>query len=390
MVLSQPLALFAEGAIRLPFLIMSYLSVWIWIRIMTPELSPQRLELFSYAAVLSPLWGLSGLIATPDIPLVFFWSLAIFFVGRVLKEDRWSNYFGVAVALGFAFLSKYQVVLFLPSLLLLLGLKKQWYKLFCLRGLVSILLALILCAPVLYWNYQNEWASFDFQWNHGMKSHHWHWGLPFEYLGAQIGLIFPTFLLFVLQAPKAAFSHWLSPFAIFPILFFLYSSFKSRVEANWAIMAYPSIYALSCLFTKESFLKWMKATTGLWLFLIVLVTAGLNQLPKSKLTEARKYDQVLEVAKNLTNDSSVSLLSNSYQMSGFLSFKLISLTCKLPKYGRRDHMDYLEACQNLPAHFYYFSENSHNPTIEKDFPGYKVIGDKKIDEIFRVIEVTRK
>ena len=384
MIVSQYLKLPFEGVLRLPFIILSHLTVAIWVLTLKEFLNDSKLELFALVAFLNPLWGLGGLIATPDIPLVFFWSLSIYFSHKILKADDLTSYLGLGISLGLSFLSKYQAVLFLPCLLWLIAQQKLWKKLINYKTVIAVFVALIFSAPVLWWNYQNDWASFQFQWKHGMSAQHWRWIWPFEYLGTQILIIFPTFLFFLFKDFKKAAQHWLFPFAIFPFLFFLYSSFKGRVEGNWVIMALPAFYSLAIILTQDKTIHLLRKTVYLWATLFFIALFALP-FTRNKLSEVSKFQNILEAT-----DSDKTYLSNSYQLSGFLSYKLNQTICKLPKYGRMDHMDFIEKCSQLPDHFHYISEHDHLPQIEKDFPNYKVVSESSIDEKYKFIEVKKR
>lgn len=384
--LSQPLKHIAEGAIRLPFLIVSHLSVFIWIKILSDRLNSEKIFWFTLVALLNPLWGLGGMIATPDIPLMLFWSLAIYFTNQSLKNDDLKSSLGLGAALGLAFLSKYQVVLFLPCLLILMWQQKQFNRLLRPSTFVAVIVAMFFCLPVFIWNQQNDWASFNFQWNHGMQSKYWHWGLPFEYIGTQIALVFPTFLIFLFSKTKWRLD-WITPFALFPFAFFLYSAFKARVEGNWVIMAFPSIYALAFLYSPSNIFIWFKRSVILWLtiFITILSLSIMKVgLPREKINlfDAEKYQII---SSNIVD--SETYLTYSYQLSGYLSFKHDRLFCKFPKYGRTDHMNFIKSCQKLPPEFKLISEKGWIPPIEKDFPDYKIGKIESISDNFQFIEV---
>ena len=91
------------------------------------------------------------------------WAASLYFLNRALiGDERWAWY-GVGASLGLGLLSKYTIVM--------LG-RRRWRSACWIGGArlatstgtyVAVLIALALFAPVVYWNYANEWASFRFQ-----------------------------------------------------------------------------------------------------------------------------------------------------------------------------------------------------------------------------------
>ncbi|MEM7646752.1 MAG: glycosyltransferase family 39 protein, partial [Pseudomonadota bacterium] len=269
MSLSQPLAEWSPGLIRWPFVAMGQLTIAIWLRMLKTDLSEKALMLFLLVATFNPLWGLGQMIATPDIPLVCFWSLALFFTKEVIDKSSVSSYAGLGLALGLGFSSKYHVVLFIPCLFILIWRKKLWNGLLNAKTFLTLGLGMMGSLPVLYWNSQNEWASFLFQWEHGMGGKYWKPTYPLEYLGNQLLLIGPLVLWALVGGQKEKRrAEWLLPFTLFPFVFFLYSSFKGRVEGNWVIMSFPSLYAYTILTLKESSIHWIQKMVATWVSLL--------------------------------------------------------------------------------------------------------------------------
>lgn len=68
--------------------------------------------------------------------------------------------------LGLAGLSKYTAVLYILALILIFIFKKQFKQLLRMNIWAGVLIALALISPVLYWNYENNFASFAYQGDH--------------------------------------------------------------------------------------------------------------------------------------------------------------------------------------------------------------------------------
>lgn len=110
------------------------------------------------AGVTVGAWGF------PDAPLLFFWTLTLTLCWRALETGRTIWWLACGAALGASLLSKYTAAFLLPSILLYLlcserdrrWLKTPWPY---LAGACS----LAVFAPVFYWNWTHDWASFRFQ-----------------------------------------------------------------------------------------------------------------------------------------------------------------------------------------------------------------------------------
>ncbi len=397
--LAQPLEGLSEGFLRWPSVILSHFTIWVWFLIVRNELDQKKdtvaeqnriLFWFLLVAQLNPLWGVGALIATPDIPLLFFWSLSLYYVQRILVRDQLSDWVFLGIALGLGFVSKYQIVLFVPALFIMLVQQKKLNQLFSARTLVTIAFGLIACLPVLIWNSQNEWASFLFQWNHGMASYFWKWHWPLEYVASQVAILLPIFLFYKTDRLKSLRSHWLFPFAIFPFLFFLYSSFKGRVEANWTIMAFASTYALYFIINDRPITKAVKAATALWggVVLVAIFLTLPERSPlisRTKLYDSEKLTPVLQFIKDKPH-----VFAYSYQMASYLSYHQNKLICKFSDYGRKDHFSYIKGCLEKPSSFFYVVPSNEIPPLEKDWPEYRVVNQQEIDQRFTALEVEKR
>ncbi len=387
MALAQPLKQWHPGAIRWPFVLLGHATIFLWLRLFLSEAHNERSTWFLWVALLNPLWGWGGIIATPDIPLLFFWTWSLFNCHHVLQHGRWRDYLLLGLSLGLGFLSKYHIVLFIPPLLWVIFQQKAWRRVFTSKSLAAIGVGALACTPVLLWNAQHEWASFVFQWKHGMNPGFWKWTIPFEYVGGQLLIIFPTFLIFLFAGSKHWKQHWLMPFAFFPFLFFLYSSFKGRVEANWTLVGLPAVYYLSCLYTPDRFWHWIRKTVYFWSLVFVLALGIVVLKPglKSLQTNLSKVEKFTPLATELPQPAHY--FATSYQMAGFLSFQWDRVICKFPHYGRVDHFSYVANCLTFPNHFFIIFENGSLPPLEKDFPNFKIKSVKPIAENFQVVEI---
>ncbi|MCI5106531.1 MAG: glycosyltransferase family 39 protein [Pseudomonadales bacterium] len=110
-----------------------------------------------------PLGGFLGLLAVPDVPLIFFGLLAIGFFQRALAHDHWSSWLatGLFVALGLC--THYRFLLYVAAALLFLLLfrpeHRQWRN---PRFWASTFIASCGLIPIAWFNLGNQLASASF------------------------------------------------------------------------------------------------------------------------------------------------------------------------------------------------------------------------------------
>jgi len=111
-----------------------------------------------------PFFSLSGLLMTPDAPMLIAWIAALYCFKRALLDDQPWAFVGLGLAMGFGLLSKYSIALLAPAgLVFMLIDRRSWHWFARPEPYLSVLLATLIFSPVLVWNAQNEWASFLFQ-----------------------------------------------------------------------------------------------------------------------------------------------------------------------------------------------------------------------------------
>lgn len=111
-----------------------------------------------------PMYFGSGLVMTPDAPLIACWAGALYFLARALLDGRGWAWIGVGVCIGLGMVSKYSIALLAPATLCFVLMdprSRRWL----LRPEVyaGAAIALALFSPVIVWNARNGWASFAFQ-----------------------------------------------------------------------------------------------------------------------------------------------------------------------------------------------------------------------------------
>jgi undecaprenyl-diphosphatase len=257
-------------------------------------------------------------------------------------------------ALGLGLLSKYTMALFFPCAFLYLWFSRRSQLRiagFCL----STLIAIVLFAPVLLWNFNNEWVSL----RHVMGQTGLSNASPgfsaksfFEFLGSQLGaispLLFPATIVGVIRGcylrDRVCRDRFLV-LAMFsgPVLsfFFLWSVYH-KVQGNWAAVAYVTAVIALAAWWDESMDK--KAATrggrvmsmfpllllpGVFTVVIAHFPAVLNQIgidlpPRLDLTRRLQGWQELGLATGALlqsrGHSGPFLMSDTYQIASELAF----------------------------------------------------------------------
>ncbi len=373
-------------ACRIPGVILGHFTLLIWFLILKDEIKEENYSHYIVGLSLIPLSGMGSLIMTPDLPLLFFWSLALFAFLKALKErskNQERNYYLLlGSALGLGFCAKYHIVLFplaaFAYLILENKLKLINWKLLALSFVAFIAFS----SPTWLWNLQHNFISFRYQLDHGLGKTTPSLLWPTRYLTDQLLLIFPPILILALTKMRRANLSWLNYFTWTPFIFFFFSSFKGQVEANWTATAYPAIFSLAFIVaqTKEK-LHWIKVTTATWLilFLATLSQFAFHWIPASSITkkmdEIYQYKPVVAAIKK-----QIPVFTSNYQMASLLSFYIKKPFFKLYNVGRKDFFDYLPGSKPTTKEFYWSASNKTPLPTWAVNAGYEIIDEEPIKD----------
>ena len=322
-------------SIRLPFIFISSLTYIIWLKAYVFEKNNgDSIHRFTILYFLNPLLGVGGIFATPDVPLIFFWSMAYYAILKIrsTQSKLWYSVLGVSLGLGFC--SKYHIVILPISIIVSLFLLKDLKSIHFKKLIYTIAFGFLFSMPVLIWNYQNGWSSFRFQLNHGFnaqKSYDVMWTL--SYLLGQIFLFNPIILFYVIKDVKksltknVALSQW---------VFFILSSFKALVEANWPVTSHAQ--ALTSM--RADFKKYFKISLAYWCVIwLALLVYGFSSFGDKKLTLFPQSHSAQEIY-NLTKTYRP-LFGPTYQMASLMHVVSNEPIFKLADLSRHDFYDSL-------------------------------------------------
>mgnify|MGYP001617880260 CR=1 FL=1 len=243
-----------------------------------------------------------GFITTPDVPLSLAWAVSAYALIRCLADHRLQWWILLGMGLGCGAMAKYNMIFFVPGALIIFLVLPEHRRVFSSSHLwLAAGLAALGTFPVLYWNSQNEWISFQFQLSHGFRKSGLNAFSCFaEYLGGQLVTIGPLLFPLLFFTEFSALKNWrnqgerlsfaLAAIAMPMMAFFALNSFRSKVEANWPKVAYLTVMPLVAewLLTRpqRKWLWWVAGTSAclMALSLFQAATLGLPINPKQDVS----------------------------------------------------------------------------------------------------------
>lgn len=375
------------SAVRWPGVLLAHTSLYLWLQILKPWTPQDQIRNLWIAILINPFLGFGSLILTPDLPVLFFWTASIWATIQALETKKYPWFILLGITLGLGFCSKYHIVLFVPSLLLYLFFSKTYRQVAWKFVPLTILFGLIFSLPVLMWNFQNDFTSFKYQLNHGLNGKAWEPIWTWGYLLSQAFLISPFILYGAIKARPPKQLQFLVWLGFFPLIFFLITSFRSNVEANWPVMSYASIFALVCFSAAST--KIFKRTNQLWfaVYLIIGVILVVPQIREKfeKLNEPFVFSNMDSELKGYTP-----LFASTYQMASSLWFSTKTPVFKLRGTSRVDFFDTLEG--SIPSTNKFYLLKYYNTDLPEWLTAKqpKIVEIKKIEPDLILVEVTQQ
>jgi undecaprenyl-diphosphatase len=285
-----------------------------------------------------PILFTASIIITPDTPVFLFLSLATYYVWKLIDTENCNYWYLIGLFFGLSMLSKYTACLFVMSLFIymLLNKKLNWFKNYQLY--IGIIISIICFLPVIYWNWQHDWASFSYQIGHGLSNKGIRFNYIFEYLGTQAGvfnviLFFPVLYIGI----KYLFSKenkyiYLAAFSVPVILFYVVTALKRLPGGNWPIPAYFTFSIIAAKYFVEGGKIKQRLVAGAIIFnLVASVIVGLHAkytiLPLDKISndtaiaDATNYFYgYKELAEKLLNDGYEFVVTPEHQLSASIAY----------------------------------------------------------------------
>lgn len=292
-----------------------------------------------YAIALSmAVIQLTGFVAVPDIPLIFFTALFFWCYKKFTAVQSVLHTFLLGLSIAFLLYSKYHAVLIVFFALL------SNLKLFTKYQLyVAATFSLLLFAPHLWWQYQHDWVSFRY---HLFESNvnAYKFSFTTDYILGQLLLAGPVagFILLpaaVLYNTKTKTERALRFTLIGIYAFFLLSSFRGKVEGNWTSPALVAVIILAHQYLNERqhWQKWLYRLLPVTLLLVLFarVVMIVDVLPvKAIQTRYHAWKQWPQEMREKTKGLPV-VFSNSYQRASKYWFYSGQMTYSLNLYKER-------------------------------------------------------
>ena len=344
------------------------------------------------------LYAAGGLILTPDIPFLFFWALGLFIGQKALFEDKVIAWPLLGVVCGLGLLSKYVYILFIGAFALFLLMDKDYRKLWLSwKPWTALILAIITFLPNVFWNARHEWVSYLFQFGHGFNNDKT-WpqiGLFFEYLGGQIGLFSPflsvvlvmAIVHYVRKSAKESKIFYLLIFLFVPLLFFAWSSFSARVEANWPAPAFLTGFVLVIWYYErvENRVGTRRFILFSITFTVILTALLFAHAARPFLPIPARQDRTLDPAgwsefafdiaalrRQVDPEKKLPLCANTYQIASLLAFHSPDQprTWALNLDSRTNHYALLEERANVAFDTLFYVSNTRNGNMPNHMQKY--------------------
>lgn len=348
-------------------------ALWRTTRLLVPGRDAAAVAVIWYSV---SLVAATSFVATPDAPSALFWTLAVWAAAEATARARPNWWLAVGLFAGLGLVSKYTNAWLGIGLVAFVLLspdgRRQLLKWQLWAG---GLLALLVFSPVFWWQATHDWRSFLFQGVRVVVVEGKFGAFVPEYLLSQAAMTGPILMVFSLlgiagwalgRSGQAGARLALPILTSLPLLlYFLFHSLHSRVEANWAQPVLPmmTVVAAWCVMSLRSRL-WsvglVAAQAVLGLVLVGLVTwqgifAPLDLGTVDRTRMLRGWSQLTAEVRDLADAHGArSILTNdSYRLSGELYFYGRAAGDQRPVRNLRDiqRYDFIPPAERYPRAF---------------------------------------
>ncbi len=285
-----------------------------------------------------PLFSTYGIIMTIDAPLMFFWTLSLLVFYRAINNQSYFIWILLGVSIGLGMLAKYLMSFFIFSIFFFIFLRER-RLLRSSQIYLSMLIALIVFLPVIVWNINHDFVTLRHTIGHAGLYEGWRLH-PFsllEFLGSQMAVLTPLFFIllisFILKTDDRERTFFLC-FSLPTLIFFLLKSIHSKVQANWAMVGYPSLLIpLShyivirwSYFSHYTKIFYRIALLSLPIFFVLMHLMPFLSLdhrvnPVKRLMGWKELGQkISEVSREMSSNGPYFIFSDRYQISSEIAF----------------------------------------------------------------------
>ena len=246
----------------------------------------------------------SARIMSTDVPLLFFWALALFAYVKMLDRSTIGWALALGIALGLGLLAKYAMMYFVVSVLVLSLVDPRAKTLWRGSALwLALFFALLIVAPNLIWNASHGWATFRHTEGNIVGAGFQIDPLgPLAFVASQFAvygpIVFGVFLLAILRRSNLeGADRIMVVFALPPLVLITIIALISSAKANWAAPAAISmtIFAIALLVRQERS-NWLYASIAIGLVLQIVLAIGdahANQITVPFLPQPNVYQRTI-------------------------------------------------------------------------------------------------
>lgn len=283
-----------------------------------------------------PIFSMASIMTLPDIPLILFYSLTLYFFIRLIYEKKAQLWYLIGGLVGLGLLSKYNMFMVYPAVFAYLIIdKKERFWLKRKEPYLAFIFSLLFFIPVIIWNINHNWLSFSFHlYQRHSKELTFKFDILLQFIIVQMLVVSPVLFYGYF---KVIFKNFhkkdvklLSLYGTPVFLIFLFSSLFTEFKIHWAAMAYiPWTILLSNYINWNRFWKYIGIGLAVFLSLFIFTQSYYPIAaipPKDDITtDMHGWDQVGKKVQSYYNDLEQDdwfLFSNRYQLSSQLAFYL--------------------------------------------------------------------
>lgn len=317
-----------EAGLRALSMLCGPVSAWLLSRTALRLYGPREATWALALGMLLPLFLVYGTIATPDAPLLLFWSATLWAFTRALQgAPAW--WFLSGLFLGLAMDSKYQAVFLGLGLLGFLAASPEHRGKFRTAGpWLALAAALLAFAPTLVWNARNDWASFRYQGVERFREAGFRPRDLVDFPVSQMLWLTPTIAGIAWAAGAKTLLRWraassgdrLCAATGLPLLLFLAAVlFLRPVRGHWGVPAYASLLPLVAAVLVRGSERLRRFHAGLAAVLAVAVLAGPMILALAPPRERHGWHRL--AAATAARDPDF-VLGREYHLASQLAYRL--------------------------------------------------------------------
>ncbi|WP_146604409.1 ArnT family glycosyltransferase [Rhodoplanes roseus] len=212
----------------------------------------------------------SSRIVSTDVPLLFFWAVALYAYVKLLEAPRWRHAILLGVATGLGLLAKYAMAYIVPGIALAALVSPRARALLRRPHLwVALLVAAVVVSPNIAWNVSTGFITFKH--TGGLvigEEVRWSVLRALEFLGAQFGVfgpvIFGAMIVVTVRLLRGRLpepDRVMIAFCLFPIALVTAFAVTVHAYANWAAVAFVSgVVVAAAHLVREKAWGWITAS----------------------------------------------------------------------------------------------------------------------------------